>query len=328
MSRLHVLVVSLVAVCLTGCPPPSHDWEPAFDATDVGWLMNTWGFDRDGLLAAGGSPDTGVLYRYDGSTWAPEPIGVDVPLLNWIHGFGPSDITVVGNQGTVLRFDGSTWSAQDSGTTENLWGVWGAAPDDLWAVGGSGFPEATPTVLHYDGTAWSTQTLPTLIRANVHGLFKVWGSSADNVYVVGQRGVVLHWDGAAWTEELVGATDDLVAVWGTAPDRVLAVGGRSNGIVARWDGSSWRSEPLAPLPGLNGVWTRDGQTFHVGGVRGTLATIDFDSLEWTDESVTDLRDFHAVHGVDGRVTAVGGNLSRGAAPFEGLAYWRELSAAE
>jgi len=323
---LSIASLSIAAALLSGCPEPAG-FEPAFDATEVGWLMNTWGFDRDGLLAVGGGPAAGVMLRYDGE-WTREDLGVDVPLLNWIHGFGASDVTVVGNSGTVLHFDGTAWIQGDSGTTENLWGVWGATPDDLWAVGGSGFPDATAIVIHYDGTAWTTSELPVLER-DVHGFFKVWGAAADDVYVVGQRGVVLHWDGAAWTELLVGANDDLVSIWGTAPDRIVAVGGRGNGIVARWDGTEWTSQFLTPLPGLNGVWTRDGQTIHVAGVRGTLGTLDFDTLEFTDMTANDLRDFHSLFGVGGRVTAVGGNLATGlAGPYRGIAYWRELSADE
>jgi hypothetical protein len=39
-----------------------------------------------------------------------------------------------------------------SGTQENLWGIWGTAPDVVWNVG------VTGTMIHFDGTAW-TQSL-------------------------------------------------------------------------------------------------------------------------------------------------------------------------
>lgn len=290
--------------------------------------MNVWGSSEDSVLTVGGAPDRGRMFRYDGAEWREETLGVEVPLLNWIHGFGPNDVTVVGNAGTILHFDGAGWSPQGSGTTEDLWGVWGAAPNDLWAVGGSGFVEATATILHYDGSAWTIVELPALTR-EVHGLFKVWGTSSDNVYVVGQRGTVLHWQGSAWTEELVGASDDLVSIWGTGPDRVVAIGGRGNGIVSRWDGTEWRTEFLTPLPGLNGIWMRDASTAHVAGTRGTLGVLDVDSLTVTESPVPVTRDFHACFGVGGRLFAVGGNLATGiAGPHEGVAYARGLEDGE
>lgn len=323
-DRIGRAAVTLgLALLLGAC---SGGWEPAFDATDAGWLLNAWGWDRDGILAVGGTPDEGRIYRWDGDEWRRQDLGLDVPLLNWAYGFGADDVTVVGNEGTILRWDGAAWSAQDSTTVEDLWGVWGAGPDDLWAVGGSGFPDATATILHYDGSSWSAQALPALER-EVHGFFKVWGSGPDDVYAVGQAGVVLRWDGSTWTELFVGATDDLVSIWGTGPDRIIAVGGRSNGIAARWDGSEWTSQNLAPVPGLNGIWMAPDGTVHVNGTRGTLGTIDFDTFEVTEASIGGSDSFHAIFGVGGRLVSVGGNLETGSAVgrYEGLAWWREAA---
>ncbi len=39
-----------------------------------------------------------------------------------------------------------------SGTTNNLYGVWGSASDNVFAVGGGG------TILKYNGSTWSTLT--------------------------------------------------------------------------------------------------------------------------------------------------------------------------
>ena len=312
---------------LSACAPDTARRE-AFDATSGGWLLNVSGSSASDLYAVGGEPARGRITRYDGASWAEVQHGLDVPLLNWGHGFGPNDVTVVGNGGTVVHFDGSGWTEQSTPTTETLWGVWGAAPDDLWAVGGSGFPGATATILHFDGSEWSDHPPPALMGASVHAFFKVWGTSASNVYIVGQRGTVLHWDGTAWAQELTGASDDLISLWGTGPDHILAVGGRGNGVVARWDGAAWQSERLTPLPGLNGVWMRADGVAHVAGIRGTLGTIDFATLEVEEASILDSRDFHSVFGAEGRLVAVGGNLSSSAGPFTGIAYERGLASNE
>lgn len=322
-SLRWVAVLALVAAA--SCDPDETGWQVAFEATELGWFMNTWGPAPDDLYAVGGEPDAGSVMHWDGHGWSAVDLGLDVPLLNWTWGFGAADLTVVGNDGTVISYDGSAWQLQATPTTEDLWGVWGASPDDLWAVGGRGRPSSTATILHFDGDTWSAVEPPALQRANVHAFFKVWGTAADNVYIVGQRGVVLHWNGSVWTELLVGASDDLVSIWGTGPDRIVAVGGRASGIVSRWDGVSWRTESLSPLPGLNGVWMGDPDTVHIAGAVGTVATLDFETLAYEQASAGTTLDFHNVFSPDGdTLYAVGGNLLTAQAPYQGIAYRRAL----
>jgi hypothetical protein len=313
---------------LVGCPQDPKGWQPAFDADATGWLLSVWGPSGDAMFAVGGAPEAGVVMRFEGTAWAPVDLGRTVPLLNWAYGFGPNDVTVVGNGGTILHYDGSTWQTQTTTTTEDLWGVWGAAPDDLWAVGGRGRAEGQDTILHYDGATWTKVRTPDLSRPNVFAFFKVWGTSASDVYVVGQRGAVLHFDGSGWTEQLVGTSEDLISLWGTSDHQVIIVGGRNNGQVVRWDGTEWTRKSLAPLPGLNGVWMRDPGTAHVVGAGGTIATLDVATLEYVDASPVEVDpslDFHAVFGnSQGKLTTVGGNFLQVAGPYRGIAYERDL----
>jgi hypothetical protein len=322
-----------LAVSVVGCDGPSSgtSWSEAFDASQVGWLLDTCGPSPDDLYAVGGTESTAAVMHFDGKTWSPLDLGVSAPLLNWCHAFSSSDVTMVGNAGTVLHWDGAAWTQQPTPTTQNLWGVWGAAPGDLWSVGGDGLADGQATLLHYDGSAWSAVMLPPLQKANVWQLLKVWGTSADDVYVVGQRGVVLHWDGASWSEELVGASDDLVSLWGTGPDRVVAVGGRSNAIVSVWDGAAWKTTSLAPTPGLDGVWMRNPGVAHVVGTYGTLGDLDLATMTLTTVSPPPTQlDFHSIFGdASGAVHAVGGNLAVANPPqYEGVAYTRLLGSEE
>jgi hypothetical protein len=204
-----------------------------------------------------------------------EALPANIPLLNWIHGFSAQDITAVGNDGTVIHYDGSTWSEQATPTVEHLWGVWGATPDDLWAVGGNGNAGSAATMIHYDGSAWSNVTVPTLQRADVFAFFKVWGRSADDIVVVGQKGALLHYDGVSWQERLVGAPADLISVWGDDNDVTLAVGGRASGILSLESGGQWASASLSPFPGINGVWVDDAtKTGLLAVTRSRIARVD------------------------------------------------------
>jgi hypothetical protein len=101
-------------------------------------------------------------------------------------------------------------------------------------------------------------------------LRSIWGSSAQDVFVVGDSGVVLRFDGAAWRPQTAPTTRDLRGVWGRGPTEVYAVG--DSGTVLRYDGVRW--QPVAtPLTGpayvITGVPGSAGAV--IGGAGGRLA---------------------------------------------------------
>ncbi len=298
-------------------------WTEAFPAADVGWFLSAWGPSADDLYAVGGAPEEGVVMQFDGASWNQVDLGLDVPLLNWCFGFGPDDVFFAGSNGTILHFDGAKFTKMDTPTDQTLWGVWGAAPDDVWAVGGQGHTDQDPTILHFDGHNWTKSSTPTASHPNVFAYFKVWGTASNNVYAVGQRGVLAHWDGSTWTAIESGTNEDLISLWGTGPDRIAVIGGRDNGHVVTFDGSTWRHQSLAPLPGLNGVWMGDPNTAHIGGDQGTLAKLDFDTLSVTEEESPTFLTVHALFGTTGRLYAVGGSLLDVRPPNIGVALTRE-----
>lgn len=322
------------ALCLTGCPgsekpDPPEGWSSAFSTTDLGWLLSTWGPAGDRLFAVGGLPDDGRAVVFDGVDAEPLALPAGTPRLNWAFGFSASEVWMVGQGGTVLRYDGSGFTLEPTPTEEELWGIWGASPDELWAVGGRGRAEGQATLLRRSGGVWEAVELPDLERPGVNAFFKVWGSAANDVIVVGQRGALLRYDGASWTEIGIGTAQDLVAVWGLGPNDVTVVGGRGNGVAAHWDGADWTLHELAPAPGLNGVWYDAPGDVWVAGESGTLARLDPSTGELSYEQpplqgAERTADFHALFGAGGRMLAVGGNFSQTNGPFLGLAFTRRL----
>ena len=315
----------------------ASEWmaDPAAEALADGWLLSVWGPAADDVWAVGGTPDVGRILRFDGSSWRQESTGLTVPLLNWVYGFGPDDVWVVGNAGTIARYDGTSWERVPTPTDQDLWGIWGSGPDDLYAVGGGTLGRegaSEPTLLRWDGAAWNLVMLPDLDRPSL-ALFKVWGTGPDDVTVVGQGGVLLRYDGTAWSQVVLNTTRDLISVWGTGPDRLAIAGGRSNAVLVTDDGSTLAERSLSPTPGLNGVWMRNQDVVHVGGVEGSIQRVDFETGNVLDEFFTDCPEFpcsdvHALFGVDGTLFAVGGNFSQSAGPYRGLVYTRRLGADE
>ena len=74
-------------------------------------------------------------------------------------------------------------------TTNNLRGLWGSGPNDVWAAGDKG------TILHFDGKAWALSPSGT-----TEDLTCITGTGPTNVYISGQKGAILHWDGQGWTQ--------------------------------------------------------------------------------------------------------------------------------
>lgn len=321
-ARELCCVVLSCTLLISGC---GSGWVEAFDASDRGWQMNVWGTSANNVYSVGGSLTRGRIQHFDGERWEELALGVEVPLLNWAFGFSADDVFVVGNDGTVLRWNGEVWESQSTPVRAPLWGVWGAAPDDVWAVGGTGAGSGEPVILHFDGAGWTQFALPPLATQNVFALYKVWGLDAQNVWAVGQQGVVLRYDGTAWREQHSGAPDDLISLWGTALDRIVAVGGRAGGIVSVWNGDAWRTESLPGVAGLNGVWMPSGDRDKpwIVGAEGTIGRLDLEQFTFEAEEIDTPLDLHSIFGVDGRLWTVGGDLSRGTGDFRGVAFTRE-----
>ncbi|MCA9683785.1 MAG: hypothetical protein KC457_16415 [Myxococcales bacterium] len=275
--------------------------------------MSVWGPSPDELYAVGGQPQPGggLILRYDGGgDWLPETLPADTPMLDWVFGPGAGDgrIWAVGRAGAIMVREGGVWSAEASPTTKILWGVWGFDEGELWAVGGNGVSDV-PVLLRRDGQSqsWSEVVYPDL-GVDCYGLFKVWGMAADDVWVVGDRGATLHYDGVDWSAHPTAQAIDLISLWGSDAEGWVAVGGRSNGRIARLEGQEWNAQTLA-ISGLNGVWVDPDGPITLVGVGGTILSLTPGSFEVVAEDSPTQMVLHAVFGFSGGPRyAVGGSL--------------------
>jgi len=145
-----------------------------------------------------------------------------------IWGSGPGDVFVVGTIGTVLHFDGGAWSPM-TGPPKRIASLWGSGPANVYGVAYS----AGDNVFRCDGNAW------TVAHSGPHGLLAIWGSSPDDVYAVGSSGTIVHFARGQWHE--VSAHDSSgirTGVWGSGPNNVYIVG--RYGTVTHYNGSAWK----------------------------------------------------------------------------------------
>jgi hypothetical protein len=167
------------------------------NAADLG-LYDVWGTSGDNVYAVGinglNNPGglSGAVLRYDGTAWA-KVLEVKDPMVA-VWGSGPTDVFVATAFDNFWHHDGTNWTPMTtpSRDRENTWGIWGVAPNDVYAVGGAyAFPDGRRgAVHHYDGTSWEEQT-----GGAAAPLYSVWGSSATDVFAVG--GVILRGTGPA-----------------------------------------------------------------------------------------------------------------------------------
>jgi len=117
-------------------------------------------------------------------------------MLEKIWGASASDIFAVGRLGLVMHYDGVKWSAMRAGYEADFRAVWGAAGNDVYAIFDIfDSPDNDNHVLHYDGTTWAPIVLDESLR-DMRTMRDIWGTSASNIYVVGDG--IVHYDGKTW----------------------------------------------------------------------------------------------------------------------------------
>lgn len=156
------------------------------------------------------------------TTWTPYTTN-KVNTAVW--GNGPSDIYVVGHEGTIHHYDGSAWTEDStSGVTDDLRAVWGSSSTDVYIVGKGG------VVLHGSVGSWTKETT----TGATQDLTGVWGSGPADVLVSGAQGTVLRYDGSGWSSEVTGTSYHLTGIWGSGATDVHVVG--AGGTILDWCG--------------------------------------------------------------------------------------------
>lgn len=317
-----------------GCPQPYDEPEPPKQWTTVAQhareaLLSVGGRSEKDVFAVGADKGHGpIVLHYtvtdDGAkTWERLTTGSRGDLW-WVHAFPEGPVFVAGAYATVLKYeDGAFTRMKTPGIGfQTVYGVWGPAPDDLYAVGsGSG---RNGFVWHFDGTQWTDLALPaelpTTDLGDTPGFFKVWGHDADDVWVVGGRGTVLRGNARDGFKVVPSGTEEpLFTVHGDSDD-VVIVGGSAQGILLEDVGASLETE-LKEVPFVQGVCMSEDHGF-ASGRSGAL--FQRSRAGWTaveTDLELDLESLHAVW-IDpkGDVWAVGGDVISAALGNGGLVH--------
>ncbi len=298
----------LCAIC--GCPPPpptpdaggGNTWRVVQQGLS-GTLLSAWESSDGVLYAVGGTSTSALVLRHDVDGWWQMDPGTSHTLW-WVHGFSANDVYAVGAAGVVTHFDGTRWSVEREGGDFTLFGAWGATPGELIAVGGVVTASAPRPAMVSRRSGWaelSTAGLP-----SDRALFKVWGNSDRDLFVVGERGLVARGIPGAFSRPSVFTNERLTTVHG-AGSRIYAVGGLQAPVMLRFDGVSWHDVAVPGTPQLlNGVAVSASGEVLIVGLEGYLAEGRDEAFEV--KPVLTRRGLHGATATQSGFVAVGGEL--------------------
>lgn len=273
----------------------------------VHWDGQAWSVVPDivGTQVSGsGSDDVWVagdwLWHFDGRSWSRAEGGPSRPIVT-LAVLGRDDVWAAGqtDANDLRHFDGAGWRRHPLASGVFVRGVAARGASDLWLLGNR-YDGAR--LMHHDGARWTELAAPTTLYAvrtvgdaiyaagtggrivrlvggppprvesfgagALAALRRTWGTSATDLWAVGERGTALRFDGQTVHATTTNVVSDLADVGGTSPDDVWAVG--RSGTILHWTGSSWTRVPSASKQACNAVFPAQRGFAWVGALNELL----------------------------------------------------------
>lgn len=212
--------------------------------------------------------DDGTLLRYGALVWKVVPVPEPLASADFraLHGQLGRLFALAGDGLWTFEEATGTWTEIEIGFAKDLHAIWSASKDELWVAGENG---------RFRRLALGPQ--PGEFELEMHDvpgpdLLAIDGSHTGDVWAVGRRGRVVHWDGAVAFEYLAKTRSDLHAVHAADPVSVRAAG--DSGTLLRWDGERWLDPVALDHVDLRAVRSSNDGTVVAGG-RPTLVVGPF-----------------------------------------------------
>ena len=124
----------------------------------------------------------------------------------------------------AVHWDGNTWKPKRISVVYNgnlitppLYGIYSFSSTDIWLS--AGIP------IHGDGENWVQYHLfdMGILGQDDGHLTKIWGGSSNDIYFVGTRGTIAHYQNGQWSRIESGTTTIIQDIWGSADLILCAV---------------------------------------------------------------------------------------------------------
>jgi len=188
----------------------------------IGWFRDIWGSSTNDIFVVGCDeetiPETVIsrILHFDGEKWTEMENEFSIALSS-VWGSSSTDVFAVGSN-TILHYDGNSWSVMEEKLPYGLSSVYGLSSTNVNVTGHSG-------ILHYNGSSWTevvNRGFGDLWISPENDVFAVsvdgsilfseggnWSSLCDVSYDI-KENIFLYYFG----------------VWGSSSDDVFVVGGK------------------------------------------------------------------------------------------------------
>lgn len=249
-----------------------------------GNLRGLWAFGEDDIFAGN---DNGIVYHYDGSTWSELYQSPSKYYVTDIWGTSNTNLYFCLNEdlspvnSTILHFDGSEWTEFDMPffLIRSYEAVFGFYEDDIYVVGQ--YDTYENLIFHSvpgDSLTWELVDISSL-GIEMH-CTDVWGSSGDDVFITGEDGEIIHWDGAQWELMDSGVTECIYGIWGSGSKDVFAI--LSDKII-HYDGKQqggWTEMSIPSSTSLKWITGTSSNDVIAGGWQSMM--LHYDGNVWTE----------------------------------------------
>jgi hypothetical protein len=233
---LLVLPLLLLGVDCKKKPPVA----PPDDSTTVDTISHNFTFTAytfGGNAGSSGFKDVAIINDTD--IWAVGGVYVADSSVN-----GYTMYNAVHWDGIKWRFEEIqfyTFCGQSHSAAYAINSVFTFSQNDIWFCDSG-------EMIHWNGTGYEHYCS---ISSQINGaLNKIWGVTSSNLYIVGNGGTILHYDGSTWAKQESGTDIDLRDVWGTPDGKTVWACGRSidmtKSVLLKYNGQSWQT-----------IWNRD-----------------------------------------------------------------------
>lgn len=311
---LALVATALFPACRSADDYDLGTWSRVAGSKDNA-LMGVHGSSADDVWLVGADHGKGPLtLHYTGGAWQRVDTGGGGDLW-WVHALPSGTAYFGGANAQILRFDGEHFERQKTPGLgkHTIYGIWAASASDVYAVGSAAGRNGF--IWHSDGSSWSALELPADLPQDefhdVPAFFKVWGTSASDVWVVGDQGVVLRGnarDGFGLVRSQVG--EKLFTVHANNGEVVIA-GSGEHGVVLESHGNALLDASPSAAPLLQGACVAPDDSLWVTGLGGSI----YHQRDGRFEAVNPNVDFQATQSLHtawvdphGGFWAVGGNV--------------------